>query len=198
MLRESPHFQVALERSTHETLLGAYKLGKSLRWYLNVLSIGLSLLESNDIIDSSILTKAIRIVDPTFRMNLLKTVSVRELVLLIAMVCCEALEQQYYTFEMIFEKYSAHCRLHGINSSLRIGRVDAIKSFEHLEALNLIETVGNAYKIGGNFVDSGAILPAEYRPIRITIEPGHLLKAIQDGSVHCPTSIRQWALRVQI
>ena len=199
-------FVLTLEENVSEVFLKWYDVGKSIRWFLAVLSTAFVIVSQEieasnhdrirpNILKSNYLKKAIEWIEPNIPPQLFTLFTVRELTLVIAMLRWEAMEHAFYTFEMVFEQYVTFART--TNTSIIWTRRDAMKTFEHLLAMNCITMVGNPFRIAGGKA-AKLELPLAYRPVRITFEPKTLLDALKNESLSCPTALRQWALRTVV
>lgn len=185
---------VLQSKSVQELLLSWYDLGKIVRWFLRVIIVVICTINPvQPILNENCFRIAIEKVEPNYHLQLLRSVSLREIVLLVAMLRWETRNQHYYSFEMVFDHNLKYILAEGGAASLTLSRSDAFTSFEHLIQIRLVTLVGNAFKLMGG---TKQMLETDYQVVKLLVSPDVLKQEIRNGNLTCPTSIKVWAMRL--
>ncbi|PFX32425.1 Origin recognition complex subunit 4 [Stylophora pistillata] len=112
----------------------------------------------------------------------LNGISVLELCLIIAMKHLVTLsEGDPFNFEMVYQEYQKFAQKKGL-SIQSFEKPVVLKAFEHLTALEFVNSIDNIAKN----------TPKEYRLVTLLVDPTQINSALQRYP-DCPTEVKQWA-----
>uniref|UniRef100_A0A7S3LKE0 Origin recognition complex subunit 4 C-terminal domain-containing protein n=1 Tax=Aplanochytrium stocchinoi TaxID=215587 RepID=A0A7S3LKE0_9STRA len=117
--------------------------------------------------------------------EILSSLSVTDLTLILSMVHLEKrVELKEYNFEMVYFQIEKFIKATEYKAAVR--KNVAFKSFENLLSLHVLEPCRKVSK------RNRVALPKHFRMVRLQIAPDLIISGIKDGTVSCPTSLKQW------
>lgn len=198
----SPATTPCLARHLHE----AWSTGHSIGWMLRLLDTVVSQAPSlqDQVVDAAV---AGATADP--RIALLAGLTQVEMCLLIAMAHLEQRGEAEYNFQGAWRQYRRFASgEHAASAALP--QAVAVKSFQHLVALDLVAYAQGTAAARGEAVAAGAtkarpsaalggsaagatVVSQQYDVARLQLSPVDILAAVASGAVAVPTSVKQWA-----
>lgn len=161
-----------------------YDAGKSLRWFYHIFSLSKPLNLTNFI-------TTLEVLQPNVHFELMKSISSRELTVLIGMRRLEKKNHQVYSFEMVFEQLQQYYRAQGQQIGVKLSRTDALVAFQTLITLDLTRQVGNAFRLAGGNKNQ---LAPEYTVVQMMMDPIEF-DSILPQLNNCSTHLKQWAVK---
>ncbi|KAI8921952.1 origin recognition complex subunit 4 C-terminus-domain-containing protein [Powellomyces hirtus] len=173
-----------------EVMKDIFEEDKDVRRVFRVLlPVVIRLSTSNPYVDAGILSQRKRLysrTDPT--VTTISSLSVLELILLVAMLQHERRQVDKYNFEMVYDEYREFIKRVGAlgrgSGSLLYVKGVALKAFERLMALELCRGTEGV----------GVRCPKEYRMVKLVVGQADIVEGVR-AFEGCPDAVTRWALR---